>query len=27
MDIQMAYAQPWDVIDPATMKFERYPTK
>jgi hypothetical protein len=26
IDIQVADAQPWDLLDPATTKFERYPT-
>lgn len=26
IDIQVADAQPWDLLDPATQKFDRYPT-
>lgn len=26
MDIQLADAQPWDLLDPGTQKFDRYPT-
>lgn len=26
MDIHIADAQPWDLLDPATTKFDRYPT-
>jgi hypothetical protein len=27
MDVQIADAQPWDLLDPATRKFDRYPAQ
>jgi hypothetical protein len=27
MDMQIADAQPWDILGPMAAKFERYPTK